>query len=276
MTQSRKNRAEVRLATIKRLFARSLNRCAFPGCLTPIVDDETDAMIGEMCHIEGVGKKALRHNKELSKEQRDAYENLILLCSNHHQVIDHDEERFTVAELKKMKAEHERLGRIESCPKDEKLARICIEASKKRTTHTNRTYVNSCHYEANGNSRQTIVNNTTIMRKTTKKKAYPVGSIGSDNLKANYLSYLVDKYAEFAAWGHSGQANFAIMPGMLKKRFKIGGNRSYFNIPLELFFEAVDFVQKAIENTQLGRIKKKQQKLFSSFEEYCANKSKPT
>ena len=231
-------------------------------------------MIGEMCHIEGVGKKALRYNADLPPEHRDAYDNLILLCSNHHVIIDHDAEKYTVAELKRMKTEHERGGRIEVHPLDEKCARICIDATYNIAMNSTRSYVNSNHYEATGNAQQTIVNNT-IIRKNTKTKTYPAGSIGSDNIKANYLSYLVNRYAEFAKWGHSGQANFAIMPGMLKKHFKIGGNRHFLHIPLERFYEAVDFVQKAIEKTQLGRIKKKEQKLFSTFEEYCANNLNP-
>lgn len=119
-----------------------------------------------------------------------------------------------------------------------------------------------------------ILGNGNMVKVTTRrvvKKSYPADSIGSDNDKANYLSYLVTKYGEYAAWGHYGKAAYYIMPSMLKKHFKIGGNRSYFNIPINRFEEAVAFVQDKILNTQLGRIKKSQQRLFRSFDEYLSS-----
>ena len=121
-----------------------------------------------------------------------------------------------------------------------------------------------------------IGNNNTIITKrakTIRQKTYPDGSIGADNNKANYLSYLVDKYAEYAAWGHQGVKAYYIMPSMLKKHFKLGGNRSYFHIPIARFDEAVAFVQGEILNTKLGRVKKTQQLLFSTFEEYLSKQS---
>lgn len=270
--KEREERAAIRLATVKRLFARSLNRCAFPGCNSMIVDDESDAMLGEMCHIEGIGKKALRHNKTLTKEERDAYSNLILLCSNHHKVIDHDKS-YTVESLRRMKSEHEKIGRMETDPKDARCAKICIErmnASKAVSTST-RTYNNSPHYEAKDQARQTFIYKTTINQKTIRKKSYPDGSIGSDNDKANYLSYLVDKYTEYAAWGHQGKKAYYIMPGMLRKHFRLGGHRSYLNISVDRFYEAVKFVQESILNTQLGRMKKSHQRLFRTYEEYLSD-----
>lgn len=271
--KEREERAAIRLATVKRLFARSLNRCAFPGCNSMIVDDESDAMLGEMCHIEGIGKKALRHNKLLTKEERDAYSNLILLCSNHHKVIDHDKSH-TVESLRKMKAEHEKIGRMETEPKDERCARICIEniTARNSVSSSTVTYTNAQHNEARDNATQTIINNINVVKKFVKKKTYPDGSIGSDNDKANYLSYLVTKYAEYAAWGHQGRKAYYIMPGMLRKYFHLGGNRHYLNIPVNKFNDAVAFVQKAILNTQLGRIKKEHQRLFKSFEEYLSER----
>jgi hypothetical protein len=41
---------EPSLVTVKRLFARSQNRCAFTGCDFPIVE-ESDTVTGIICHI---------------------------------------------------------------------------------------------------------------------------------------------------------------------------------------------------------------------------------
>ena len=38
--------------TVKRLFAVSGNRCAFPGCTLPLVDQASSEVLGEICHIQ--------------------------------------------------------------------------------------------------------------------------------------------------------------------------------------------------------------------------------
>lgn len=92
-------------AVVKRLFARSGNLCAFPKCKAPIVVDDTT--LGEVCHICGLQPGSARHRKEQTDEERNSYENLILLCPNHHTVVDDDPESYSVERLQKMKQEHE-------------------------------------------------------------------------------------------------------------------------------------------------------------------------
>jgi hypothetical protein len=92
-------------STIKRLFALSGNRCAFPKCQAPMALDET--LVGEVGHIKGKQPGAARYDRAQTPAERHAYENLILLCAPHHTVIDDDEEAYTVERLRKMKAEHE-------------------------------------------------------------------------------------------------------------------------------------------------------------------------
>jgi hypothetical protein len=92
-------------ATIKRLFARSGNRCAFPRCTIEIVQDQT--LIGEICHIKASRPGGPRYDPDQTTAQRHGYDNLILLCGTHHTVIDNDEEAYTVERLLKMKTDHE-------------------------------------------------------------------------------------------------------------------------------------------------------------------------
>ena len=44
----------------------------------------------------------------LPLEKRDDYDNLMLLCQEHHRLIDQQPHRFTVERLRQMKADHER------------------------------------------------------------------------------------------------------------------------------------------------------------------------
>jgi len=92
-------------ATIKRLFAHSNNHCAFPRCTSKIV--QGGAIVGEICHIKASAPGGPRYDARQSPEDRHAYENLILLCANHHTVIDDDTEAYTADRLAKMKRDHE-------------------------------------------------------------------------------------------------------------------------------------------------------------------------
>jgi hypothetical protein len=95
-------------ATLKKLFALSGNQCAFPDCTQNIIDKESN-MIGEICHIEAAKQGGLRYNTVQTDKERAHYNNLILLCRNHHQVIDNPDniDKYTVEALKEMKDNHE-------------------------------------------------------------------------------------------------------------------------------------------------------------------------
>lgn len=72
-----------------------------------------------MAHIctEKSGLGSNRHDPSQNPAERDDYENLILLCPNHHTLIDkpENEDRYSVDSLKAMKMEHENFvnGRLE-------------------------------------------------------------------------------------------------------------------------------------------------------------------
>jgi hypothetical protein len=64
-------------------------------------------LIGEIANIEGAMPESARFNKKMSNEQRRRYDNLLLLCANHHVTIDRDVARWTVDGLKDLKRKHE-------------------------------------------------------------------------------------------------------------------------------------------------------------------------
>ena len=95
------------VATVKRLFAVSGNRCAFPGCALPLVDEASGKVTGRICHIKADSPGGPRYDPEQHDRERHGFANLVLMCPLHHDVIDSDVETYTVEKLLEIKAWHE-------------------------------------------------------------------------------------------------------------------------------------------------------------------------
>ena len=79
------------VATVKRLFAVSGNKCAFPKCPATLVDGDSGAVIGEVCHIRSASSGGPRYDASQTDAQRHAFENLILRARRTTQSWDADE-----------------------------------------------------------------------------------------------------------------------------------------------------------------------------------------
>lgn len=97
---------------VKLLFGWAAGLCAYPGCTTGCLREPTavddPAVIGKIAHMVAHGDKGPRADPTLPMEKRDCYENWILLCPTHHDTVDVQPNGYTVAELRKWKADHER------------------------------------------------------------------------------------------------------------------------------------------------------------------------
>lgn len=94
----------------KMLWGRAGNRCAFPDCRNELVlpEDQNDpAIIGEEAHIVGQSKDGPRGDTSPRPADVDVYSNLVLMCRNHHRVIDSKANEWPVETLRQIKAEHE-------------------------------------------------------------------------------------------------------------------------------------------------------------------------
>jgi hypothetical protein len=95
--------------TRRTLWARAGNRCAM--CQAELVakrnNHDRNLNIGDECHIISKRTNGPRHNKEYDKNYDD-YENLILLCKNHHKQVDELWEKYTATKLSKIKKNHEK------------------------------------------------------------------------------------------------------------------------------------------------------------------------
>jgi hypothetical protein len=97
-------RLDPSITTITKLVLNSGAKCAFPGCNQRLI--ENDQLIGQICHIEAASTGGQRYNVGQTDTERRNYDNLILLCANHHKVTD-NVEIYTVEKLKEMKKTHE-------------------------------------------------------------------------------------------------------------------------------------------------------------------------
>ena len=104
--------------TIRRVFAVSMNRCAFPGCSTPVIDPESKTILGEICHIHAQREKGPRFEPNQGDEERHGFDNLILMCSVHHKIIDAHENLaiYTADQLRALKRQHEQVARTTPMP----------------------------------------------------------------------------------------------------------------------------------------------------------------
>jgi hypothetical protein len=105
-------------ATVKKLFALSRNRCAFPNCAIPIVEPLSGKVTGRICHIKAQSQGGPRYDADQTDADRHSFENVLLLCPIHHDVIDCDPDAYTVERLTTMKTSHES-GPVLSEPSDE-------------------------------------------------------------------------------------------------------------------------------------------------------------
>ena len=97
--------------TLKILFGSSGNQCAHPECTNNVIEPATEksdaAVIAQICHIYAFSTNGPRGKAGLTNEELNSPENLILLCPNHHVVVDKQHETYPVELLKRWKREHE-------------------------------------------------------------------------------------------------------------------------------------------------------------------------
>ncbi len=85
-----------------------------PDCRMDVFYDEEEAddptLVGENCHIVAENNGGPRADPAMPLERRNSYSNLILLCRNHHRIIDdlpNGPINYPVARLQQIKTEHE-------------------------------------------------------------------------------------------------------------------------------------------------------------------------
>jgi hypothetical protein len=105
------SRSPVSITIVRALFAASPNVCAYTGCGEKLTDPAWKEANAEIAHICGERPGAPRFDPAMSVDERNSYDNLMLLCPKHHKLIDRlDPDRHTVEVLREMKAKGELHG----------------------------------------------------------------------------------------------------------------------------------------------------------------------
>lgn len=246
------------LPTIKRLCASSKNRCAFPGCCTPLAE-KSGTFTGEICHIKAASELGPRYDRNQTEQDRHAYSNLILLCGRHHKVIDTELETYSVEALYKMKRQHEDTSFLEISPAVITLATALLER-----------YVGG--QSSSGSVKIVIaspgaIQADTVVIKTTKSRPRiapnPESVAGSLDLR-NYVYYLIQRYNEYQH-GHSTKTDRYKYMAIYKAIEREFGAR-WELVPASRAPELIDFLKKRIDATLIG--KKNKARSHSNYHAY--------
>ncbi len=99
-------------ADVKILWGLAAARCSFPQCRVLCIAEETTndsaKTFGRIAHIYAHSNLGPRANNQMSNKERDCYNNWILLCANHHDLVDRQEKSYSASQLIQWKDEHEK------------------------------------------------------------------------------------------------------------------------------------------------------------------------
>lgn len=230
----------VQLTTIKRLYAKSSNRCAMPKCTSPIILNGIP--VGEICHIKARNKKGPRYDETLSAVEKDAYPNLLLLCRTCHKLVDSDEKTYTPELLADIKSMHEAGEDLEITPQVAREAEMLLEAHNRRHKAAASASGQGVAIAVSGDNLAPITVNQTKTEKSRKSK-YPSNSIGADANMAGYVDYLFGLGVDY--WKSVPEMNPGRLGKKIKTKFRLK-TKTRHHIPVERFQVLVDFIIKEI------------------------------
>lgn len=92
--------------TLRQLYTLSGNQCAFPGC-SNMMFNMNGNFVGQICHIEAASRGGERFNPNMTNKQRRSYENLVLMCYEHH-IETNKVEQYPTHIMQKIKYDHQK------------------------------------------------------------------------------------------------------------------------------------------------------------------------
>jgi len=98
---ARKKTRRIAQVDLKLLWCKSGGVCAI--CQRGLALPGTSGVIGEMAHIVAHGDRGPRADADLSLDKLNAYENLILLCPDHHRQVDTQPQKWPPRKLRSLK-----------------------------------------------------------------------------------------------------------------------------------------------------------------------------
>lgn len=249
------------IATIKKLFALSGNRCAYPGCGAPIVED-SELVSGEICHIKAQNKNGPRYDASQTEKERHAPDNLILLCRRCHAIVDNDTANWTVDALRQIKELQQTYGGTAVFAAHDGPAKALLREFKQTVVINN---TGNVAIDSPG-----AVQGQKVTVKTSRSSvsvAPPPGTIGHDPDMAAYIEHLIKRYNDFASKEPDRKTKFS--HGAISKNLSDKFGSKWQLVPTAKFKDVSEYLQHRITRTRIARLNKgKGRKAFSTFNEY--------
>jgi hypothetical protein len=224
--------------------------------------EDSGTVTGEICHIKSAKPGGPRYDDMQSENDRHSASNLVLLCARHHKIIDSEVAIYTVPVVVGMKRDHEGGGITEITASVSRGAQALLD------NYTTISVV--------GNTGQVAINSpgaiqaNTVNFKTSRPKVVfdsPDGSVGASVSKSSYCTYLIKKYQECQKADHTGKSDYKFMAvyKAIERQFKC----KWQLVPEGRFDELVEFLQKRIDGTILGkRIRSSGKRFYHSYAEH--------
>ena len=111
------------------LWAKSAGRCEFDGCNKPLWRDgltQIEMNFSDVAHIIGDQPKGPRGHAILSEKYRSDVNNIMLMCLDHHRMIDQIVKNYSEETLRKMKIQHEEQVEILTSLTPDKTSNVII------------------------------------------------------------------------------------------------------------------------------------------------------
>ncbi|OQW32997.1 MAG: hypothetical protein A4E19_06515 [Nitrospira sp. SG-bin1] len=186
----------------------------------------------------------------------------MLLCGRHHTIIDTEVDEYPLFALETMKREHERKGAIEISLAQDTVAQGLLKK------YESIVIINSggnVAYKSPG-----AIQAQTVNLKTTKKSVRfnpPSDAIGAVAAMTSYIEYLIRKYQDYQKQDteKEGSRKYTVIYSAIQREY----GSKWQTIPASSFEDLVSFLQRRIDNTKVGRIRKSRgQKRYHGFEEH--------
>ncbi len=122
------------------LWGKSGATCSFPDCRRGLVvsanENDPSVTLGEIAHIVAQSPGGPRSTQQPPGGELDGYDNLLLLCHAHHEIVDRQPQTYTVEKLVQMKLDHERWVQQQLTPRQLFLHTSQPEAQVTDTVHS--------------------------------------------------------------------------------------------------------------------------------------------
>jgi hypothetical protein len=203
-----------------------------------------------------------RFDPSLTEEQRDAFANLVLMCSPHHTIVDSEYEHYSLDLLETIKAKHEAKHGGQERDTDGLLVNLLLEKVRglKIVSNAETLQVN-CHGAA-----QSVVINVKKSRSVVSMSP-PLGTIGADAQKVRYISYLIKRYNSFAGADtrRTKRFRYAAITGTIDKMFR----GPWRLLPEQNFGAVCDYLHGRISRTVIAKTNTgKGHRSYSTYQEF--------